>query len=306
METLKTWFTLFDVNGDGDLDETEFANVMEMIGTPRIDIEEQWEGMKAQVDLDKDGKISQDEFITFWQSEVKDGRENTAGVSEMYSEMKKGLDEAEEELHSSIATWFDLYDLDQDGEISEEEFLQVSSQRGMTREEITKAWQDFKSEADTNQDGIVSLNEFLQYWRREVREGKLSLQTLAKRAHEIVAALDEARGQELTRMLKRWFGLFDINGDGSIEEKEYLAALELQLRSKFFFSQKSDCHRADLLLEWEAFVQRADMDQDGLISEREFIEFWKKRDRSWRSSGWGSGQLVCADGQRLEDAGYHR
>ena len=57
---------MFDVNGDGDLDKDEFQGVMEMIGTPRVEIAEQWEGMREQADLDNDGKISQEEFITFW------------------------------------------------------------------------------------------------------------------------------------------------------------------------------------------------------------------------------------------------
>ena len=57
---------------------------------------------------------------------------------------------------------FELYDLDQDGKITEEEFFQVSCQCGVPRAEIQDNWKIFKNEADTDQDGIVSQNEFLQ------------------------------------------------------------------------------------------------------------------------------------------------
>ena len=45
-EVLNKWFTMFDVNGDGDLDEHEFETTLLMMGTPRPEIREQWEGMK--------------------------------------------------------------------------------------------------------------------------------------------------------------------------------------------------------------------------------------------------------------------
>jgi hypothetical protein len=50
-----------------------------------------------------------------------------------------------------------------------------------------------------------------------------------------------------------------LNGDGSIDEGEYLQAMELQMRSKFFFSQAVASQRADLVLEWASLVAGCNM-----------------------------------------------
>jgi len=42
---------MFDVNGDGDLDEREFETTLLMMGTPRGDIRAQWEGLQQEADL---------------------------------------------------------------------------------------------------------------------------------------------------------------------------------------------------------------------------------------------------------------
>jgi len=160
-------------------------------------------------------------------------------------------------------------------QITEEEFFQVSCQAGVPRPEIQSNWRKFKQDAETDEDGVVSRSEFLQYWRGAIREGRSSLDDLAARADKLSADLKEARRRELTRMLTRWFSLFDRNGDGVIDEEEYLAALEVQMRSKFFFAKGESHRHADLALEWKTFVAGADQDQDGKVNADEFVAFWK-------------------------------
>ena len=101
---------------------------------------------------------------------------------------------------------------------------------------------------------ISNARSHLQYWRSEVQHQRTNIADLAEKARKISADLKDARRKELVRMLKRWFALFDMNSDGAIEEAEYLRALEVQLRSKFFFTQSRESHREDLAMEWKAFV----------------------------------------------------
>lgn len=70
LQQLTKWFNLFDLNGDGDLSEDEFSEVMNRVGTPRTEVKQQWEGMKAEADSNHDGRISHQEFVHYWQREV--------------------------------------------------------------------------------------------------------------------------------------------------------------------------------------------------------------------------------------------
>ncbi|CAL4944054.1 unnamed protein product [Urochloa decumbens] len=132
-------FAFFDKNGDGLITIEELRVVLESLGQNNTTLELQW--MIAEVDADGDGAINFSEFLKLM-------------------ELKPNDTDSEEELTGA----FRMFDIDEDGFISEAELFLIMYNRGcnLNGAEVREMMQ----EADTDGDGRVSYEEFKQIMNR--------------------------------------------------------------------------------------------------------------------------------------------
>jgi len=114
-------FDVFDTNSDGSVDQNDTMEVVtkmaKLRGIPtdstsykklRADYLAWWQMLGSQLDADHDGRVTQDEFVTFW--------ENFADLANAGNENLVKLLLASGEMN------FDLLDSNEDGVISLEEY----------------------------------------------------------------------------------------------------------------------------------------------------------------------------------------
>merc|ERR1719210_601742 len=129
----KEAFALFDKDSDGSITTSELGTVMRSLGQNPTEAELQ--DMINEVDVDGNGSIEFNEFITMMAKKIK-----------------------ENETSNDIREAFRVFDRNGDGYISAEELSQVMSTLGenLTQEEID----EMIREADLDGDGRVSYEEF--------------------------------------------------------------------------------------------------------------------------------------------------
>mmetsp|Transcript_1112 Transcript_1112/g.1701 ORF Transcript_1112/g.1701 Transcript_1112/m.1701 type:complete len:150 (+) Transcript_1112:88-537(+) len=128
-------FDNFDKDRSGEIDEVELGTVMRSLGFSPTD--EQLHDMMLKVDLDGNGSISFEEFVTM---------------------MKKC--EVETDFDREIREAFKVFDKDGSGAIDKEELKNIMNGLGanLSEEEIDLLVQ----EGDTDGDGKIDINEFLK------------------------------------------------------------------------------------------------------------------------------------------------
>ncbi|XP_053402127.1 neo-calmodulin-like [Mercenaria mercenaria] len=128
-------FSLFDKDGDGTITADELGTVMRSLG--QRPTEEELKKMMAEIDVDKNGTIDFQEFLTMMASQKIDSEEDA------------DLKEA-----------FRVFDKHKHGAIGEDDLRSVMSDLGekLTDEEIA----EMIKEADVNGDGQISFDEFVQ------------------------------------------------------------------------------------------------------------------------------------------------
>ncbi|CAN6292279.1 unnamed protein product [Urochloa humidicola] len=132
-------FAFFDKNGDGLITIDELRVVLESLGQNNTTCELQW--MIAEVDADGDGAINFSEFLKLM-------------------EFKPNDIDSEEELTGA----FRMFDIDEDGFISEAELFLIMYHRGcnLNGDEV----REMMREADTDGDRRLSYEEFKQIMNR--------------------------------------------------------------------------------------------------------------------------------------------
>jgi len=144
MNEVKKVFDRFDKNGDGKISGEELAGVMSALGSEPS--QEEVTRMMKEMDSDKDGFVSLDDFAEFCSKKV-DGDES--GVKELRDA-------------------FDMYDQDKNGLISTNELHLVLSRLGerCSVEDCSRMIQS----VDSDGDGNVNFDEF----RRMMTSSKTS------------------------------------------------------------------------------------------------------------------------------------
>ncbi|KAK9237244.1 hypothetical protein V1525DRAFT_404639 [Lipomyces kononenkoae] len=131
----KEAFSLFDKNNDGQITTKELGTVMRSLGQNPSEAE--LADMINEVDVDNDGTIDFPEFLTMMARKMKDT-------------------DSEEEIKEA----FRVFDRDNNGYISATELRHVMTSIG---ERLTDDEVDLMiKEADTNNDGRIDYNEFVQ------------------------------------------------------------------------------------------------------------------------------------------------
>ena len=136
-------FEKHDTDGDGALDATELKSLCHSLGHNYSDAEIQMALRK--MDHDGDGKLQFDEFKKWW----------SAGDSRW---QKLELSEEEHAAAQQCIAYFDHFDQDKDGTISDAEFVHLHAdllRNGYT----TKAVEECIADLDSSGDGEISFNE---------------------------------------------------------------------------------------------------------------------------------------------------
>ena len=136
----KEVFFLFDKNEDGTINTSELGSVLKMLGEEAKD--EVLEEMIRQADVNRNGTVEFPEFLTMMSKKDAD------------KDKKK-----ETERVKKIRAAFRVFDKDGNGFISPAELRQVLIDHGekATDEKVDRWIQ----EADIDQDGLVSYEEFV-------------------------------------------------------------------------------------------------------------------------------------------------
>ena len=139
-----------------------------------------------------------------------------------------------EKEYADLALVFKLIDQDNSGSISNAElgFLMKSIGQNPTPAEL----QDMINEADTNHNGAIELNEFVELMAKKINE--------TNKEDEMMEA----------------FSIFDRNGDG------YILEGELKLVMNYLGEQLSD-------EEMRKMISEADIDGDGKVNYTDFKKF---------------------------------
>ena len=127
-------FDQFDKDKDGMITARELANAMYSMG--QMPTDDEVNAMIEEVDLNKDGKIDLDEFITL---------------------MTKAP--ADTQTQEEVINAFRVFDKEGNGLISSEELKHIMMTIGdkMTEEEA----QEMVTEADIDEDGMINYEEFV-------------------------------------------------------------------------------------------------------------------------------------------------
>jgi len=130
----KEAFAMFDKDGDGHVTMDELREVLGQMGEHPTD--EQLHDMISDVDIDNNGTIELNEFISMMQRHESDSKA----------------------VEDDIRLAFQTFDLDGNGEIDRNELKQVMEKLGepLTDEEVAA----MIAEADQDGDGLINFEEF--------------------------------------------------------------------------------------------------------------------------------------------------
>mmetsp|Transcript_79778 Transcript_79778/g.145854 ORF Transcript_79778/g.145854 Transcript_79778/m.145854 type:complete len:668 (-) Transcript_79778:43-2046(-) len=293
----------FDSDRDGKISLNELLDRMGPPGNPTQDayVHAAFEGWQAgflAADIDKDGKLSQEELASL-----------LAHVSRQ--EQHQMVQESEKSVAESI---MDGFDLDKDGKISLTELLnQVGDSPDL--QVAFKGWQAGFLDADVDQDGHLTVEELASLLDRVSRQDRNKMVEGSEMsvAGEIMDGFDTNKDgkislkellehigddSEVKASFKGWQAGFleaDADKDGHLDITELASMLNHVSRQ----DQHKMVQESELTLA-ESIMDGFDSDRNGKISLKELLD--RSGDNSMRSAfgGWQSGFLQAdadKDGQ---------
>jgi len=147
-EVLQTLFNKYDADNSNYLDRAEVGKLSYDLGY-HIDLQWEMPTVLAQLDLNKDGKVSFSEFKKWWESP------NNFEIFE-----KQNI-----KLVQQLTTLFQHHDKDRSGAITVDEFEKFHkalTAKGMTK----KSFDETLLEMDADKDKKVTLNELVKWYRK--------------------------------------------------------------------------------------------------------------------------------------------
>eukprot|EP00736_Rhodelphis_marinus_P006481 Rmarinus@m.13027 len=176
----------------------------------------------------------------------------------------------DERVVSTMKQMFEMADLNDDGRLSQDEFVRIVSTANLNldQEEI---WQ-LMVDADENEDGFISLDEWLkiskvilqQVVETPEEQMKVGLpKDLRGHAPALLFILTGWSREKLCEILTGIFALADVNRDGVLNRKEFRTVLQKHLLPAHYLST-SEVHM---------LMQQVDGDGNAEISYEEFYPF---------------------------------
>jgi len=141
-EEMEQIFRMFDKNGDGVIQNNEIESFLVAIG--RSSSKEDAKKLISDVDTDRNGSISREEFFTY---------------------MEKNFVVPDDQIEEVVDA-FKIFDLDNNGNVSATEFKNILTKYGnnnFTDQEIDQIF----SMIDLNHDGKLDYAEFIEMWKYE-------------------------------------------------------------------------------------------------------------------------------------------
>uniref|UniRef100_A0A7S3GLC1 EF-hand domain-containing protein n=1 Tax=Palpitomonas bilix TaxID=652834 RepID=A0A7S3GLC1_9EUKA len=150
-------FASFDVDGNGTISRDEFRAAMDRLG---IDLSHRhYDTLMEDVDKDGDGVISYDEFVATFAPQASNARITS------FEQLLRALRDMMVSESVTIQDAFDVFDKDQDGSISRDEFRRAIG-RLLFDKVVSPALVDtLMEQMDLDQDDRVSFEEFRNYMR---------------------------------------------------------------------------------------------------------------------------------------------
>jgi len=166
MTLFQNLFRQADVNNSGDLDSSEFLQLLRAcnLNLSRNAVRR----IMEEADINDDGTIQFEEFVPVMVDIIQSMQALEEGSAATEQEDKEAWDTARkyilegmmpEELEEAALQIFMAYDVDNSGTLERQEFLECvrAMDMGMTRKEILY----IMAQADANHDGVISYEEFL-------------------------------------------------------------------------------------------------------------------------------------------------
>lgn len=144
---------------------------------------------------------------------------------------------------------FQVYDINGNGVVGQSDFEIVfenlakarnlepnSSEYNQLRTKFMENWEHFRRDTDTDKDGKIQLNEWLEHGDRRIQNPSM-YKTVVELAHKIFDLFDQDGDgvisiDEYKKILSSWqvteevakesFPKLDFNGDGHISKEEYV------------------------------------------------------------------------------------
>jgi len=169
---LNTVFDAFDLDCNGLIEEDELHEINKGLH-PQGWTAEQNRAMLHQVDRNSDGRINREELFAYYKKNLAKlhERQFQAGVDQL---LNAGLQASRLTNYQlgRLKQLFAVFDEDDDGVISEQEFWSISSRMSAsklkgdewTREDSKAAMEKFDSDGD----GFINSHEFLEFFRQQL------------------------------------------------------------------------------------------------------------------------------------------
>merc|ERR1712100_984399 len=140
------------------------------MGEPEAQAKRTWASMTRKMDANNDGKVSLEEWCQFYMNSMKEANANKDDAIKFFQEMEKKMSTVQ--LLSSI---FKRVDADHDGFLVENEgmWISIALNEDLMSDpaEAKKRWAPLAEAMDANKDGIISFEEWCQYYITTMKDG---------------------------------------------------------------------------------------------------------------------------------------
>eukprot|EP01010_Urceolus_cornutus_P000732 NODE_1244_length_1012_cov_242.978193_g956_i0.p1 GENE.NODE_1244_length_1012_cov_242.978193_g956_i0~~NODE_1244_length_1012_cov_242.978193_g956_i0.p1 ORF type:complete len:294 (+),score=82.88 NODE_1244_length_1012_cov_242.978193_g956_i0:59-883(+) len=199
-------FGQFDANGDGALNQKEFASLCYAKGYALS--EEELSNAMRELDTNGDGTVSLQEFQQWWKTD------------ERFQKLSLPP-ESQEQLRRTIH-YFKFFDQDESGSIDSGEFHHLHKdlvKNGLCTTSLSDAF----AALDRNKDGAITLNEYVN-WLVDI--GSLVVREKSAQQKEVdtltLAAVEQKKkNAKLLQDAINYFQYFDRDGSGGISREEF-------------------------------------------------------------------------------------
>eukprot|EP01065_Artemidia_motanka_P037962 TRINITY_DN46849_c0_g1_i1.p1 TRINITY_DN46849_c0_g1~~TRINITY_DN46849_c0_g1_i1.p1 ORF type:complete len:1191 (+),score=437.73 TRINITY_DN46849_c0_g1_i1:66-3638(+) len=273
-------FDHLDKNGDEFLDRKELSKVMHKLLKERCPELRDSSDMRDQVidtilaaaDVDKDGKISLEEFIkSFYESS------GVLPIDYVMDAAGRLAERITKEQAETLKAVFSKIDADSDGKITHDELKRVIGDVIVTesQETLDEIIDAIIQASDKNSDGVLDLTEFIRSFARGEGIGAVltAVDELAQEAEQIAYEEAMRQLQELytideLRKMGRMFDHLDRDGDQKLDRNELSKVMHRLLKERVPELRTDEAKREQTI---DILIRAADRDADGKLSFEEFV-----------------------------------